>query len=108
MVENSIKAVDDEGVIIIRSQLFGHLGQEDEDALKQYFTFSIIDNGSGINKELESRVFEPGFSGFSEGAGLGLTIAKRIVDMHDGTIRIIEIPTGGTEVHVRLPYQNWS
>ena len=108
MVENSIKAVDDEGVIIIRSQLFRHLGQEDEAALKQYFAFSIIDNGSGIARELESRVFEPGFSGFSEGAGLGLTIAKRIVEMHEGTIQISSIQTGGTEVLVRLPYQNWS
>lgn len=108
LVENSIKAVDDEGVIIIRSQLFRHLDQENEDALKQYFAFSIIDNGSGIAQELEPRVFEPGFSGFSEGAGLGLTIAKRIVEMHEGTIQISGIPRGGTEVLVRLPYQNWS
>jgi signal transduction histidine kinase len=53
----------------------------------------VADNGSGIEPELMSRIFEPFKQGHgatrlrSGGLGLGLTICKRVIDLHHGTIR---------------------
>jgi two-component system sensor histidine kinase AtoS len=49
------------------------------------------------------RVFEPYFSTKAIGTGLGLTIAKRNVELHGGTIRVASRRGIGTTVTVRLP-----
>lgn len=64
---------------------------------------TIADTGSGIPVELQKRIFEPLFTTRSGGTGLGLTIVKRIVEAHDGTIRVESEPGRGTRVHLRLP-----
>jgi signal transduction histidine kinase len=64
----------------------------------------ITDDGSGIPRELKSRVFEPFFTtkGVGEGTGLGLDIVRRIIAGHGGEIRIDSTP-GETSFKVRLP-----
>ena len=70
---------------------------------------SIIDNGPGIPKELYERVFQPNFTtkirGMSFGLGLGLTIVQRIVDAHNGEIKLFSKP-GQTKFDVYLPIIN--
>jgi signal transduction histidine kinase len=64
---------------------------------------TVADNGSGIPTELQERVFEPLFTTRSEGTGLGLTIVKRIVEAHGGTVQVQSEPGAGTRIRVRLP-----
>jgi signal transduction histidine kinase len=74
---------------------------------------SVIDAGRGIPAELQPRVFERFFrvetsrvrdsTGVTSGAGLGLAIAQRIAEMHDGTLAIAESRPGRTEFRVTLP-----
>lgn len=66
---------------------------------------AVDDNGPGIPPHIRNRVFEPFFTTrrVGEGAGLGLTIAHRIVTMHAGTIEITQSPRGGARVVMRLP-----
>ncbi|HUL50937.1 MAG TPA: ATP-binding protein [Gemmatimonadales bacterium] len=64
---------------------------------------SVIDDGRGIPAELLPRVFEPAFSTTSSGAGLGLAIAKRLVDGWGGTITITSSVGVGTTVRIVLP-----
>lgn len=73
--------------------------EEDGDAAEVTF----VDNGPGIPEELRDRIFEPLFTTRSEGTGLGLTIVKRIVEAHAGTVRVESEPGRGTRVRVRLP-----
>jgi signal transduction histidine kinase len=64
----------------------------------------IRDNGPGIPEDLQRRIFDPFFTtkGVGEGSGLGLDIVRRIVEQHDGTIRV-ESEEGRTEFIIYLP-----
>lgn len=71
----------------------------------------IQDNGSGVQREHLGKVFEPFFTTRAQGTGLGLPIAKRIIDQHQGSINLQPEPRNGTRVTVILPLQpadNWS
>ncbi len=64
----------------------------------------VRDNGAGIAPELLPHVFERfGKGAGSSGSGLGLTISKRLVEAHGGTIEIDSSPGEGTTVRVDLP-----
>jgi two-component system nitrogen regulation sensor histidine kinase NtrY len=63
----------------------------------------VSDNGAGMTDEVRARVFEPYFSTKQEGTGLGLAIVKRIVNDHEGFIRIFSAPGEGTRFLVELP-----
>ena len=71
--------------------------------------FKISDTGDGISEADLERVFEtfwqgpPGQSGERGGIGLGLAIAKQVVERHGGEISISSRPAEGTEVSIELP-----
>lgn len=71
---------------------------------------SVSDNGPGIPMEERPHVFDRFYRGAAsagpepaQGTGLGLPIAKSIVQGHDGRIRIDPVRSQGTAVHVSLP-----
>jgi two-component system nitrogen regulation sensor histidine kinase GlnL len=53
---------------------------------------SIEDNGSGVSKELQEKIFMPMITGHAEGTGLGLSIAQSLAQQHDGLIEFISRP----------------
>lgn len=76
---------------------------------KDHVTIEVVDEGPGIAPQIRTRAFErfwqadgTGPTG-SGGAGLGLSICKRIVELHGGTISIHSNLPEGTKVRVRLP-----
>jgi signal transduction histidine kinase len=62
----------------------------------------IRDNGSGIDKEDMPHIFNPFFTRKNYGTGLGLSLVKKIVDLHQGKIEIISEKYKGTKVCVTL------
>jgi two-component system sensor histidine kinase HydH len=64
---------------------------------------SVIDTGPGIAAEILPRMFEPFVSDKEAGLGLGLSVSRRIVEDHGGTLRGHNRPTGGACFVVRLP-----
>jgi len=70
----------------------------------EWVEMRFTDTGPGVPPELAERIFEPFFShGKREGAGLGLSIARRIVREHGGEIVVESPPGGGATFVVRLP-----
>ncbi|SMC43354.1 sensor histidine kinase [Moheibacter sediminis] len=67
-------------------------------------TVSVADTGSGMPKRLYKRIFEPGFTTKTRGWGLGLSLAKRIIeDYHKGKIFVAKSDKdSGTEIKVVL------
>lgn len=62
------------------------------------------DNGSGITRENQRKIFEPGMSTKAHGWGLGLTVVQRIIrEYHHGSIRMIKTSPNGTIFEIRLP-----
>ena len=66
--------------------------------------FLVSDDGPGIPPEIQDRLFEPGVSTKPGGWGVGLSLARRIVeDVHGGTIRVQARPRGGARFEIRIP-----
>jgi nitrogen fixation/metabolism regulation signal transduction histidine kinase len=63
----------------------------------------IRDTGPGMSHETIERIFEPYFSTKDSGTGLGLPIAKKIIEEHGGTIQVASQGGAGTTVTVELP-----
>jgi len=63
----------------------------------------VTDTGIGMDQESLAKIFEPYFSTRAAGTGLGLTIAKRNVELNGGTIKVASERGAGTTVTVALP-----
>ena len=65
----------------------------------------ISDNGCGFPEAIMARVFEPYVTTKPRGTGLGLAIVKKIVDEHNGAVRVENLPGHGARVSISLPLQ---
>ncbi len=71
------------------------------DAVGQTARVSVRDDGPGVAAQVRTRLFEPGFTTKPGGWGIGLALARRIVEeQHDGRIRYQAAPAGGGSVFV--------
>ncbi len=64
---------------------------------------NISDTGSGIGLEAQKHIFDPYFTTKSKGTGLGLTIAYKIIENHNGSIQITKTEASGTTISLVLP-----
>lgn len=80
------------------------------DKLDDQLLLNVKDNGSGIAKEEIEHIFEPFFRAKNSknisGSGLGLSIVKRSVELHNGKIEVKSEPSVGTEFNVIIPTNN--
>ncbi|MFE4709589.1 ATP-binding protein [Paenibacillus sp. NPDC056722] len=98
LLSNSIKHTNNGGTIDIKVSLSG-----------EQVLVEIADTGSGIPEEELHHIFKPFYKVDKSrerkvgGSGLGLSIVKRIVDLHKGQIEVASTPGKGTTVSVQLP-----
>lgn len=69
---------------------------------------SVSDRGPGVREDLMPRLFEPFVTGSKDGLGIGLTICKRIVERHGGTIQAENREGGGAVFEFTLPLRDAS
>lgn len=67
---------------------------------------AVRDNGPGFNPEQAKRIFEPFFTTKTKGTGLGMAIAKRIVEAHGGQIAVGSGAGRGAEILIVLPRES--
>ena len=63
----------------------------------------VEDSGSGVREHDDGAIFEPFFTTKPSGLGMGLSIARSIVEAHGGSITAGNAPAGGAVFHVTLP-----
>jgi len=66
----------------------------------------ITDNGVGIDKELQAKIFEPLFSTKSFGVGLGMPVVEQVLQQHGGCVKFESEASKGTRFHLLLPLEN--
>ncbi|MGB9720323.1 MAG: ATP-binding protein, partial [bacterium] len=96
IIMNGVEAMEGKGDLIIKTEF-----SED----KRFVIISICDTGPGIKPEYIKKVFEPFFTTkeTGHGVGLGLSISKRIIDDHNGTIEVFSELGKGAAFKIKLP-----
>jgi two-component system sensor histidine kinase HydH len=92
---NAFEAMENGGTLSVKIR-------EDEKA--GTIRIIISDTGTGIKDEDLGRVFDPYFTTKSTGTGLGLAIVHKIIESHDGEVRVESRPGEGTTVTILLPH----
>ena len=90
LIKNSIEAIQENGEIWVKAT------ERDHDSEKMV-VFSVEDNGSGINKEILDKVFDPFFSTKDSGTGLGLALVYQLVKSQSGQMGVESEPNRGTK-----------
>jgi signal transduction histidine kinase len=93
---NAIEALSRKGGIIITIE---------RKELAETLTIRIRDTGPGIPPENLERIFDPYFTNRPGGTGLGLALARRIVEEHRGKIQASNHPDGGAQFEITLPIE---
>jgi signal transduction histidine kinase len=96
LIKNAVKAMPDGGRLRL-----DFLGPR-----KKEIRIVVADNGRGMTEEDKEHLFEPFYSGFENGRGLGMSIVRKIVDDYDGRIDVRSELNEGTEVAITLPLRN--
>ncbi|MEO8385391.1 MAG: ATP-binding protein [Betaproteobacteria bacterium] len=68
-----------------------------------FVRFSVEDNGTGIREDVLGRIFEPYITTKPKGTGLGMAIAKKIVEEHQGSVAVMNVKPHGALVEILLP-----
>lgn len=92
LLKNAIEAMEHGGNISIQSKLSGHI-----------VDVTIADDGPGISREDQEKIFTPFFTTKKHGTGLGLSVSKRILDDHEGCSFSLTSQEGkGTIVNIKF------
>ena len=72
-----------------------------------YVRIDFTDTGTGMPEEVKKRIFEPFMTyGKKHGTGLGMSIVKKVIEDHKGTIEINSVMGKGTTITMYLPIKN--
>jgi signal transduction histidine kinase len=93
LIKNAVQAMPDGG----RLQM--DFDRPADDRLRIRFS----DTGVGMNEEARQKLFEPFFSGFESGRGLGMAVVRRVVDDYQGRIEVDSAAGQGTKIIIDLP-----
>ena len=101
LISNAIGAMPEKGTIRTRTLM-------EELNNINYVAIEITDTGHGIPEDKLSMIFEPFYSSkeIGKGTGLGLSICKKIIDEHNGLIRVESELDKGTSFKLLFPYES--
>ena len=100
LITNAIQACDRRGELNLSVKL------SDQTHGIASVDIGLSDNGPGISADIIEEIFEPFFTTRSNGTGLGLAVAKAVVENHDGSIWVESSSEKGTKFIIRLPVVN--
>lgn len=93
LIRNALRAMPEGGALSL------DVFQRREDELR----IRVADTGRGMSSAEQARIFEPFYTRFEGGRGLGLAVVRQIIDGYAGKIEVFSEPKVGTEVYLNLP-----
>jgi two-component system sensor histidine kinase HydH len=81
----------------------GHLSIQSAKSTDGRINIQVSDTGAGINPDHVNRIFDPYYTTKPKGTGLGLAIVHKIVEGHDGQIKVRSILGQGSTFTISLP-----
>jgi len=105
LIKNAIEASHKGGTLQILTRMSSSFAVKIPTASvpRQYIAVEIIDSGEGMDENTQKKLFTPFYTTKSKGSGLGLPISLKIVEDHNGKIKITSEKGLGTTVQVFLP-----
>ena len=104
LIKNAREAITREGEVVIETKIASNYHLTGPGRRPSPMVDIIIrDNGCGIDTHEMDRIFTPYFTTKSKGSGLGLAISQKIIEDHNGLLKIDSIPGKGTSINVSLP-----
>ena len=103
VIENALQAMPGGGSLTLRARLKSPATDVEERGRAPRIAVEVTDSGLGMDADGLARIFEPYFSTKATGTGLGLTIARRNVELLGGTIDVRSQKGVGTTVTMELP-----
>jgi signal transduction histidine kinase/outer membrane protein assembly factor BamB len=103
ILDNALSAVGSDGQVTVRVSKEERIAPGSAGQAVEEVEIEISDDGPGISEEDQKKLFTPYFTRKPSGTGLGLVIAKRVVEDHQGSIRVESKPGIGTRVVISLP-----
>ena len=100
LVLNGIQALDQEGKISIQARVLAGSGAPNR---PNYIEISVGDTGKGISREQMEKIFRPFYTTKRGGTGLGLSLCRRIISQHGGTLTAESEINKGSRFIIRLP-----
>ena len=99
LVLNGVQAIEGEGKVTIAAKVGASGGPGQADLVE----VSVSDTGAGIPPESLERIFRPFYTTKRGGTGLGLSLCRRIIRQHGGTLTVESKPGKGSRFIIRLP-----
>jgi PAS domain S-box-containing protein len=100
LVNNAAQAMPEGGELTLVARL------EEQEGGSPQLVIKVSDTGAGIPSGVAARIFDPFFTTKTKGTGLGLAVARRIIEAHGGTLEIAGSKPGkGSSFVIRLPAQ---
>ena len=93
VMANAIEASGPDGRVFVISRV-----------TQEAVAIQVRDEGTGISKDILDKVFDPYFTTKPDGVGLGLAMAKKVMNAHLGTIELCSEKERGTTVTLRYPF----
>ena len=101
LILNAIQALDDEGGVRVTARI---LNRDEENQAGQ-LEISVSDTGPGIPPEHLERIFRPFYTTKRSGTGLGLSLCRRIISQHGGTLTAKSEIGHGSVFIIRFPFR---
>ena len=103
LLENALKFTPDGGHILVKSSLGKNKVENRSVKLQDVITVSVADSGCGIPEENQKEIFDKYKMLHGKGTGLGLYIARHIVNAHGGNIWVESIQEKGSTFSFTIP-----
>jgi signal transduction histidine kinase len=93
LIINALEVMGERGRLTLRAQ-------RTQDNI---LLIEIEDSGPGVASDVKEKLFYPFFTTKANGSGIGLSVARKIVEAHQGALDVENVPGGGARFTVRLP-----